>query len=69
MSSGLGTCFGDRFVDPAGLGITKRELNANASRIAAGDWASEAVRKAIDEMLAAIIAATSSSAVVSSGGG
>jgi Golgi phosphoprotein 3 GPP34 len=58
-----------KVVDPAGLGITKRELNANARRIAAGDWASEAVRKAIDEMLAAIIAATSSSAVVSSGGG
>ena len=57
-----------KVVDPARLGIGKREMNANAKRIADGDWASEAVRKAIDEMLAAIIAATSSSAVVASGG-
>ena len=56
-----------KVVDPAQLGITKNELNANAKRIAEGDWASEAVRKAIDAMLAAIIAATSSSAVVASG--
>ena len=57
-----------KVVDPAELGITKKEMNANAERIAEGDWASEAVRKAIDAMLAAIIAATSSSAVVASGG-
>lgn len=57
-----------RVVDPAQLGITNRQLNANAKRIAEGDWASEAVRKAIDAMLAAIIAATSSSAVVVPGG-
>lgn len=57
-----------KVVDPAELGITKWELNANAKRIATGDWASEAVRKAIDEMLAAVIAATSSSAVVTAGG-
>ena len=54
--------------DPAELGITKREMNTNAKRIAEDDWASEAVRKAIDAMLAAVIAATSSSAVVASGG-
>lgn len=54
--------------DPAELGITKKQMNANARRIAEGDWASEAVRKAIDAMLAAVIAATSSSAVVASGG-
>jgi hypothetical protein len=58
-----------KVVDPADLGITKRELNDNAKRIAAGGWASEGVRKAIDELLAAIIAATSSSAVVTPGGG
>ena len=55
-------------LDPAELGITPREMNANADRIAEGDWASEAVRKAIDAMLAAVIAATSSSAVVASSG-
>jgi hypothetical protein len=43
-------------------------MNGNAKRIAAGDWASEAVRKAIDEMMASIIAATSPSAAVTSGG-
>lgn len=57
-----------KVVDPATLRITKREMNANAKRIADGDWGSEAVRKAIDAMLAAIIAATSSSAVGASGG-
>jgi hypothetical protein len=57
-----------KVVDPVELGITKREMNGNAKRIAAGDWASEAVRKAIDEMMASIIAATSPSAAVTSGG-
>jgi hypothetical protein len=57
-----------KVVDPAQLGLTKKELNANAKRIAEGDWASEAVRKAIDELMAAIVAASSSSAVVASGG-
>jgi len=53
---------------PAEIGITKEEMNTNAKRIAEGDWASEAVSKAIDAMLAATIAATSSSAVIASGG-
>jgi hypothetical protein len=53
--------------DSGELGITKKDLNANAKRIADGDWASEAVREAIDAMLAAVIAATSSSTVVASG--
>ena len=57
-----------KVIDPAQLGITKKEMNANARRIAEGDWASAAVRQAIDSMLAAVIAATSSSAVVASGG-
>lgn len=57
-----------KVVDPAELGITKKEMNDNADRIAEGDWATEAVREAIDAMLSAVIAATSSSAVVASGG-
>lgn len=57
-----------KVVAPAELGLTKQELKINAERIADGDWASKAVRDAIDAMLAAIIAATSSSAVVASGG-
>ena len=54
-------------VDPAAAGLSKREMNANAKRIAGGDWASDAVRHAIDSMNAAVIAATSSTAVFGGG--
>lgn len=57
-----------KVVDPAVVGVTKKELNENARRIAEGGWAAEAVRQAIDAMLAAVIAATSSSTAVVSGG-
>lgn len=49
-------------VGPTSVGLSKREMNANAKRIAEGDWAAKAVRAAIDSMWAAI-AATSSAAV------
>jgi hypothetical protein len=39
-------------------------LRTNAERIADGDWASDAVRAAIRELMAAIIAATVSASVV-----
>jgi hypothetical protein len=55
----------EKVIDPDGVGVTKNELNANAKHIAEGDWASEAVRKSIDETMAAVIAATSSATVVS----
>jgi hypothetical protein len=55
-------------VDPASVGISKKELNANAKRIAEGDWAAEAVRKAIDSANTAVIAAASAG-VVGGGGG
>jgi hypothetical protein len=48
----------DKVVDPQQYGISKKELRARAEQIAAGDWASEAVRKAIQQMMAAIMAAT-----------
>ena len=54
-------------VDPAAAGLSRREMNANAKRIAGGDWASDAVRHAIDSMNAAVIAATSSTAVFGGG--
>ena len=54
-------------VDPAAAGLSKREMNASAKRIAEGDWASDAVRHAIDSMNAAVIAATSSTAVFGGG--
>jgi hypothetical protein len=53
-------------VDPAGAGLSKREMNASAKQIAEGDWASDAVRHAIDSVNAAVIAAAST--VVLSGG-
>ncbi len=56
-------------VDADSLGLSKKELNASAKRIAEGDWAAKAVRQAIDSMNAAVIAATSSAVVVGSGGG
>jgi hypothetical protein len=56
-------------VDPDSVGLSKRELNVNAKRIAEGDWAAKAVRQAIDSMNAAIIAATSSAVVVGGSSG
>jgi hypothetical protein len=44
-------------VDPESVGLSKRELNASAKRIAEGDWAAKAVRSAIDAMNAAVAAA------------
>ncbi|MGZ4391871.1 MAG: GOLPH3/VPS74 family protein [Gaiellaceae bacterium] len=55
----------EKVIDPVTVGVTKNEMKANAERIAEGNWASEAVRKAIDEAMAAVIAATSSVTVVS----
>jgi Golgi phosphoprotein 3 (GPP34) len=57
----------EKVVDPNTVGVTKRELKANAKQIAEGNWASEAVRGAIDQMIAAMAAATSSSAAAAGG--
>jgi hypothetical protein len=40
-------------VDLAAAGVSQREINANAKRIAKGDWASGAARHAIASMIAA----------------
>ncbi len=48
-------------VPPQQAGMSRRELAAAAKRIADGDWASAAVRRAIDSANAAMIAATSGS--------
>jgi Golgi phosphoprotein 3 (GPP34) len=48
----------DKIVDPRQHGLSKRELRARAEEIAEGNWASAAVRKAIEEMMAAVVAAT-----------
>jgi hypothetical protein len=46
-------------VDPSSAGLSKRELNARAKRIAEGDWAAKAVRQAIDSMNAAVTGSSS----------
>jgi hypothetical protein len=57
-----------KIVDPAGCGLSKRQLKARAEEIAKGDWVSGAVRKVIDETTAAV-AAIAAAAAVSTGAG
>jgi hypothetical protein len=52
---------------PRPYGLSRRQLAARAEEIAQGDWASGAVRKAIDEMNAAVIAATTAATIAASG--
>lgn len=56
-----------KVVDPTALGLSKKDLDAHAQRIAAGNWGSAAVRRAIDDMMAAVVVATSAAVVASSG--
>jgi hypothetical protein len=54
-----------KIADPRRHGLSKRQLRARAGAIAEGNWAADAVRKAIQEMNAAVAAAA---AVAASGG-
>lgn len=56
-----------KIADPRQYALSKRQLRARAEEIAKGNWASEAVRKAIDEMIAAVVAATSAAAAAGAG--
>ena len=56
-----------KIVDPRPYGLSRRQLAARAEEIAEGNWASAAVRKAIDEMNAAVIAATTAATIATSG--
>ncbi len=47
-----------KVVDPREHGIARRDLDARAKQIAEGSWGSAAVRRAIDEMMAAVMVAT-----------
>ena len=51
-----------KVVDPKAYQLSRRQLRARAAEVAQGNWASEAVRKAIDEMMAAVAAAVAASA-------
>jgi len=57
-----------KIVDPGQYGLSRRELGARAEEIAKGSWASEAVRKAIQEMTAAAVAATTAATIAGAGG-
>lgn len=57
-----------KVVEPKQHGLTKRELRTRAEQIAKGNWASDAVRTAIDEMTAAVVAATTAAVVATSSG-
>lgn len=52
-----------KVVDPDEVGLSKKELNARAKTIAEGSWGSAAVRRAIDDMMAAVMTATTAAAV------
>jgi len=58
-----------KVVDARACGLSPRQLRQRAGEIARGDWASEAVRKAIDEMIAAIVAATTAASAASTAAG
>ena len=47
--------------------MSRRQLRARAAEIAQGNWASEAVRKAIDQALAAVAAASAAATAATSG--
>jgi len=48
-----------KIVDPRHYDLSRRQLRARAEEIARGSWAAQAVRKTIDEMIAAVVAAAS----------
>jgi len=47
-----------KVVDARSCQLSRRQLRDRAGQIAQGNWASEAVRKAIDDMITAVMAAT-----------
>ncbi|WP_043599479.1 GOLPH3/VPS74 family protein [Cellulomonas flavigena] len=51
-----------------GTGLSKRELNARAKRVAAQDVGGEAVRKAVEAMQAAVIAASTAATAAATSG-
>jgi Golgi phosphoprotein 3 (GPP34) len=56
-----------KVIDPRTLGLSRRQLRDRAAEISAGNWASDAIRKAIDAMVAATAAASAAAVAASSG--
>lgn len=57
-----------KIINPGDYGLSRRQLRSRAEQIANGDWASQAVRTAIQETTAAVAAAVNSAAVAASSG-
>ncbi len=57
-----------KVVPPASHGLSKRDLQQRAKQITEGDWASAAVRQAVDAANAAVIAAITAGAAAAGGG-
>jgi len=57
-----------KVVGPDTVGLPKKEMKANAKRVAEGDWGSEAVRKAIEAMNAAMVAVTAGAVAAGASG-
>ncbi|HET7246839.1 MAG TPA: GPP34 family phosphoprotein [Streptosporangiaceae bacterium] len=57
-----------KIIDPGEHGLSRRQLSSRAKQIAGGNWASEAARRAIGEMTAAVVAAVTSAAVSAGSG-
>jgi hypothetical protein len=56
-----------KVVDPRLYQLSRRQLRTRAAEVAQGNWASEAVRKAIDEMMAAVAAASAAATAATAG--
>src|SRR5215471_613461 len=57
----------DKIVDPRQHGLSRRQLRARAAEIAKGNWASEVVRNAIEDMMAAVIVTITNAGAAGSG--
>ena len=57
----------DKIVDARQHGLSKRQLRARAKKISEGNWASAAVRKAIEDMMAAVIVTITNAGAAGSG--
>jgi hypothetical protein len=57
-----------KVVDPKQHDLKRKELDRRAKDIAEGDWASKAVRQAVDEMMAAVTVAVSAATVATTAG-
>jgi hypothetical protein len=56
-----------KIINSGDYGLSRRELSSRAEQIAKGNWASEAVRVAVQEMTAAVAATVTAAAAASAG--